>query len=608
MKIAPFKKLIAFLQSLDHFVFLETTKPEPGNRFSYLFFDPLYTMKLHPDSIHSLRDFCQHIQSLAKKYYVAGYIPYETGYIIMDLPFPSQRPAEFESVLGVYSEPYVFDHLSGKFEGAVPPMSRRKVGDYDISNISIQTPRNRYIASVECIRDHIAEGNTYQVNYTTRLDFSFSGSPIALYNALRSAQPTGYSALMKYGDKWILSLSPELFFRTDGSVITSKPMKGTMRRGRTNAEDAGLIHKLQNDEKNRAENLMIVDLVRNDIGRISETGSVAVPELLTVEKYRSVLQMTSTITGKLCRSIQISDIFEALFPCGSVTGAPKHSTMQIIRDIEDSPRGVYTGAIGMIKPGGDAVFNVPIRTIEIHGDRGSMGIGSGIVWNSDPGEEYEECLLKAQFLTNRRQPIELIEALRYENGYHRLEMHLDRLLDSAYYFDIPLKRENIENALIATENELEENTSYKIRLTVDEECVVHTEYEKISPTIEQPVRLKLCNTPTESNNRFLYHKTNRRDFYQTEYKKAREEGYFDVLFQNERGEITEGSITNIYVKKDDILLTPPLKCGLLNGVYRQMLVQGGKAKEKVIPIEDIQKADEMYVSNSVRGLIRGCLE
>lgn len=608
MKLTPFKKLIAFLESLEHFVLLETTKPEPGNRFSYLFVDPLYMMKLHPASINSFRDFWQHIESLTQKYYVAGYTPYETGYIIMDLPFPSQKPAEFESVFGVYSKPYVFDHLAGKFEGAVPPMSRRKVGDYEISNISIQTPRDRYIAAVECIRDHIAEGNTYQVNYTTRLDFTFSGSPIALYNSLRSAQPTGYSALMKYGEKWILSLSPELFFRIDGAVITSKPMKGTMQRGRTNAEDAAFAHKLQHDEKNRAENLIIVDLLRNDIGRIAETGSVKVPELLTVEKYRSVLQMTSTITGKLRRSVQLPDILEALFPCGSVTGAPKHRTMQIIQELEDSPRGVYTGAIGMINPGGDAVFNVPIRTIEIQGDRGSMGIGSGIVWNSDPGEEYEECLLKAQFLTTRHKPVELIESLRYERGYRRLDMHLNRLLDSAHYFDIQAKRDTIINALHRIENKLDKNSIYKVRITLTEDGGIDIDFEAIPAVIEQPVRLKICDTSSDSNDRFLFHKTNRRELYETEYRRAQEEGYFDVIFQNERGQITEGAITNLYIKKNDMLLTPPVECGLLNGVYRQVLLQKGKVKENVITIEDLHRAMDIYISNSVRGLIRGYIE
>jgi len=608
MKRLPFEHIIGFLKTLDHFVLLETTKPTPENRYSYLFIDPIRMVSAQPKDVQSFRVLWQQIESYTEKHYAAGYVPYENGYVVMDLPLPSGTDPSHKIFFGIYPEPYMFDHASGRFEGAVPPLHEPASDDYRISDISIRTSKEKYIAAVEQIKHHIAEGNTYQVNYTTRLDFTFSGSPIALYGALRSEQPTAYSALMKYGDTWILSLSPELFFRIDGSLITSRPMKGTMRRGRTTAEDEELAHTLQHDVKNRAENLMIVDLLRNDIGRIAETGSVAVPELLTVEKYRSVLQMTSTITGKLRRSVRFSDIIEALFPCGSVTGAPKHRTMQIIRELEDSPRGIYTGAIGMIKPGGDAVFNVPIRTVEMRGDRSSMGIGSGIVWNSDPAEEYEECLLKAQFLTNRHKPIELIESLRYERGYCRLEMHIHRLFDSARYFDIPADGENIKNALHRVEKKFDKNSIYKVRLLLKEDGGIETGYEKIPPVIEQPVRLKICSTPTDSNDRFLFHKTNRRELYITEYNIAQKEGYFDVLFQNERGQITEGAITNLYIKKNDVLFTPPVSCGLLNGVFRQMLLAEGKAEEKVMTLEEIAIAGELYVSNSVRGLIRGCVE
>lgn len=604
----PFEHIIGFLKTLDHFVLLETTKPTSENRYSYLFTDPIRMISAQPEDAESFRIFWQEIESLTEKHYVAGYVPYENGYVVMDLPLTSGTDPGHKIIFGIYPEPYMFNHTSGGFEGAVPPLQETASENYTISDISIRTSREKYIAAVEKIKNHIAEGNTYQVNYTTRMDFTFSGSPTVLYSALRSEQPTAYSALMKYDDIWILSLSPELFFRIDGPVITSRPMKGTMHRGRTTAEDEELAHTLQHDVKNRAENLMIVDLLRNDIGRIAETGSVAVPDLLTVEKYRSVLQMTSTITGTLRRSARLSDIIQALFPCGSVTGAPKHRTMQIIRELEDSPRGIYTGAIGMIKPGGDAVFNVPIRTVEIRGDRGSMGIGSGIVWNSDPAEEYEECLLKAQFLTNRHKPIELIESLRYERGYCRLEMHLNRLLDSVRYFDIPADRNEIKRALHTTEQMLDRNSLYKVRLTLNEDGGINIGYETIPPVIEQPVRLKICTTPTDSNDRFLFHKTNRRELYVTEYKIAQEEGYFDVLFQNECGQITEGAITNLYIKKDDMLCTPPVSCGLLNGVYRQMLLNDGKVKEEVVTIEDLYSSDELYVSNSVRGLVRGCID
>ncbi len=604
MNKLPFNNLSSYLNSIDHFILLESTASTTENRYSYLFTDPINFIHCKPDKDGSFKEFFSELERTVSRNYCAGFIPYETGYKLHKNLEYLHSSGERKITFGVYTNPYVFDHKYGKFTGQIPPVQKHENTSFDIGEISLRTPRTNYIQAIDSIQNHIAEGNTYQVNYTTRLDFNFSGSPIALYETLRSAQPTSYCALMRFGSHWILSLSPELFFKIEGNTMTARPMKGTMRRGRTNDEDRQLMKELQSDPKNRAENLMIVDLLRNDIGRISETGSVQVPELFTVEKYRSVLQMTSTVTGKLKRQVNLFDIFTALFPCGSVTGAPKLRTMEIIRELEDSPRGIYTGAIGMIKPGGDAVFNVPIRTIEIADGRGTMGIGSGIVWDSDPEEEYEECLLKAHFLTQPYKPIELIESMRYENGFQRLDMHLDRLADSARYFDIPVDREEIIKKLNEIESKLDETGVYKIRLTLDEETNIEITYERITPAIEQPVRLKLCTTPTDSNDRFLYHKTNRRELYQSEFQKAQEEGFFDVLFQNERGEITEGAITNVYVKRNDILYTPPVACGLLHGIYRQILLSKNKAKEKIITLPEVLQAKEMYVSNSVRKLLR----
>ncbi len=600
--------MIGFLGSLDHFILLESNGQIRDNRYSYLFTNPHKLISYHAGNKATFQEFCETLQSYRDTHYVAGFIPYETGYIFHERLNSLIQSGTHESVIGIYANPYIFNHKEGKFGTLAPPMADTLNNDVDITDISIRTPRDKYIAAIECIKKHIADGNTYQVNYTTRLDFSFSGSPLELYRILRGAQPTAYSALLRFGDHWILSLSPELFFEIKGDAITARPMKGTMKRGRTNEEDSELMRKLHHDRKNRAENLMIVDLLRNDIGRIARTGSVTVPHLFTVEKYKSVLQMTSTVTGLLRNDISFYDILTSLFPCGSVTGAPKLSTMQIISELENSPRGVYTGAIGMIKPGGDAVFNVPIRTIEIEGNRGSMGIGSGIVWDSDPGQEYEECLLKAQFLTKPYKPIELIESLRYENGYRRLEMHFERLIDSARYFDIPVELEKIKEVLHNGEEELEKGLVYKIRLTVGEEGEILFEHKIIPATIEQPVRLKLSTTPTDSTDRFLYHKTSRRELYQTEYKKAQAEGYFDVLFQNERSEITEGAITNVFIKQDGKLYTPPVTCGLLNGVYREMLLKEEGVREKIITLEELRKSDEMYVSNSVHGLLQGYIQ
>lgn len=602
-KLLPFQKLSGWLDSLDDFILLETGLPGPENRYSYIFYEPVDSIEIQDGTPGAVRDAIQRLDSIPDTHYAAGYITYETGYYLHQklYRFTDDNPPGIR--FGIYNEPVRFDHETGNFNRQVPPGFDNRKGTYSVENIHPVICKKDYIPAVERIRKYIEEGYTYQVNYTTKLEFTFNGSPSALYAVLRKAQPTAYSALIRRGDSWILSFSPELFFKIENGIITSKPMKGTIGRGRTNDEDVKHAKHLKSDEKNRAENLMIVDLLRNDIGTMAATGSVTVPSMFDVEKYRTVMQMTSTVTGELRNNLSWYDIISNMFPCGSVTGAPKLRTMEIIKELERHKRGVYTGAIGMIKPGGDAVFNVPIRTIEIKGDSGFMGIGSGIVWDSDPEEEYEECLLKAHFLTQPYKPIELIESMRYENGYHRPAMHLDRLLDSARYFDIPVERETVETLLQKNEKELDKEAMYKIRLTVNEEGDIRIDHEKISPDIKQPVRLKLCSTPTDSADRFLYHKTTRRELYQTEFKKAQEEGYFDVIFQNERGEITEGAITNVYMKENNMLYTPPVECGLLNGIYRRMLLNEKKTGEKTITVDAFLNANEIYVSNSVRGLL-----
>ncbi len=604
-KPLPFHEITGWLDSLDEFILLETGLPGPENRYSYIFHKPVDTIELQHGSPSDVRDAIYRLDEVVHSHFVAGYIAYETGYLLHQKLYPhsENRPPVFR--FGVYNDPVCFDHRSGCFNRKLPVQNEEKSGTFSVEDIHPVIQREEYTANVDRIRKYIEEGYTYQVNYTTKLNFSFSGSPVALYAILRKAQPTAYSALIRRGNRWILSFSPELFFKIENGIITSRPMKGTISRGRTNAEDEMHAERLRNDEKNRAENLMIVDLLRNDIGTMAETGSVKVPSLFDVEKYRTVMQMTSTVTGKLKNQLSWYDIFSNMFPCGSVTGAPKLRTMEIISELEPHTRGIYTGAIGMIKPGGDAVFNVPIRTIEIKDDRGSMGIGSGIVWDSDPGAEYEECLLKAHFLTQPYKPVELIESMRYENGYYRLEMHLARMMDSANYFDIPVDRESIQQALTGYEKNLTTNCVYKIRLTLQEDGFIAIEHAAIPASIEQPVRLKICTTPTDSTDRFLYHKTNRRELYRSEFKKAHEEGYFDVLFRNERGEVTEGAITNIYIKQNGILYTPPLESGLLNGVYRRMMLEEGRVREKAFTLEDLMNAEEIYISNSVRGILRG---
>jgi para-aminobenzoate synthetase / 4-amino-4-deoxychorismate lyase len=602
----PFESLVPFLESQSTFVLLESNRDDTHNRFSYLFTDPVEILRTAVTEATAARDILARLSNLSRNRHVAGYLSYEFGYYLHERLHPLREKRPGEVWFGVFPKPVRFDHRKGVFSRTIPlaggaAESRRT---HSINAIKTGIERDTYTEAIAKIKNHIAEGDTYQVNYTTQLSFDFTGSPLSFYAALRRRQPTSYSALIRDGENWILSLSPELFFNVRNGVITARPMKGTMRRGRTTEEDRKLADALHHDEKNRAENVMIVDLMRNDIGSIAATGSVKVPELYTVEKYRTVLQMTSTVTGTLRKGISPGEIFAHLFPCGSVTGAPKLRTMEIIRQLEPEPRGVYTGAIGFLAPGGEACFNVPIRTVTLRGNRGTMGIGSGIVWDSDPEAEYKECMLKADFLTQSDRPVSLIESMRYENGLHRLDLHLGRLEDSADYFGIPVSIEEIREYIAGKTASLPRNTVYKVRLTVDGEGRPGLTTEPIPATTDEPVRVRLSGTPVDSGNRYLYHKTTERDMYTAEYERAIGDGYFDVLFYNERKEITEGAVSNVYIRQGDRLVTPPVTCGLLNGVYRRYLIGEGRAIERVVTIGDLSAADELYVSNSVRGLLR----
>jgi para-aminobenzoate synthetase / 4-amino-4-deoxychorismate lyase len=583
------------------FVLLESTKPGDPRESTFLFKDPVKTVQLAPGmaTAEDLNFFFQRLTDLSKQYYLAGYLPYEIGYLLQS-PYQFRHQVAISGCwFGVFTEPAVPDDkfytlLSGSEE-------------FSVNNIRPDITIGAYTDALRKIKRYIEEGDTYQVNYTTSLKFAFEGSPFALYSQLRRMQLTHYSALIHRDGRWILSLSPELFFKIENGVITTRPMKGTMPRGRTNTEDIDIAQTLAADPKNRAENLMIVDLMRNDIGRIAETGTVQVPSLFDVEKYRTVFQMTSTVMGRLRNDVTLFDLFKSLFPSGSVTGAPKLRTMEIIQELEISPRGVYTGAIGYISPYGTSVFNIPIRTIEIEGNTGTMGIGSGIVWDSEPEKEYEECLLKARFLTEPYKPVTLIESLRYENGYLRLDKHINRLLDSAAYFDIPIQRKKVVTLFDNYALNLQADNVYKVRLTLDESGEMKIDSSPIPATERESVTLRLSQTYISSGNRFLFHKTTNRERYTLEYDAAVKQGNFDVIFYNERGEITEGTITNIYIERDGMLITPPVSCGLLNGIYRRILLEEGKAQEALIHIDEFRNAGRIFVSNSVRGLLRATI-
>jgi para-aminobenzoate synthetase/4-amino-4-deoxychorismate lyase len=434
-----------------------------------------------------------------------------------------------------------------------------------------------------------------------------------------------------------------LFFRIEdsgshcgGRRIVSRPMKGTARRGRTTREDGEIAEWLRGDPKNRSENVMIVDLVRNDLGRVAQTGSVKVEELFAVERYPTLWQMTSTVIAELRPDASFHDVFRALFPCGSVTGAPKVRAMQLIAELEDAPRGVYTGAIGFFSPR-QTVFNVTIRTLELDGAHGTMGAGSGVVIDSDAAAEYRECLLKAKFLTgpvhrttsptsenvpivSQPDKLFLIETMLWDGGYPLLELHLDRLEDSARYFDFSFDRAAVRAALDDharpfADQQLADTaprSPRKVRLLIiDAEGNVEIGSEALPPS-DDPNRIgrvRLSSVRTNPADATLYHKTTQRPLYSLEHLRAKDRGYDDVLFLNLRGEVTEGAISNVFVVKDGRWFTPPVECGLLPGIYRRHLLETRpEIEERVLTLDDLRAADTIYLCNAARGLRRVTLE
>lgn len=594
------------LLTADNVILLETLKFDRKNNQTLLFRNPARIIVA--DKLKEVVNAFETAERYLKKgYYIAGYLSYEASFVFDDYlhrltPEKSDTPLIW---LGVYKEAERFkSHKDYLFLDE---------DDYAIYDAGLDTFEEEYDKAIHKIRNYIKSGDTYQVNYTCRYNFSFKGDPLNLYKSLRKRQLVSYAAFIKHRDISVISLSPELFFRLSDSRITAKPMKGTIRRGKTLKEDYELSASLESSEKDRAENLMIVDLLRNDLGKICETGSINVPKLYEIEKYETLYQMTSTIEGIIKKETGLYSLFKNIFPSGSVTGAPKLRAMEIIHELEKSPRGIYTGAIGYIAPHGDAVFNVAIRTIVINKNKGKMGVGSGIVWDSDSKNEYEECILKTGFLSDKgvhlyaNKDFKLIESILWANGKYRfLREHIKRLKDSARYFGFQFDRERIINKILENLNYLNSKNRYKVRVLMNKNGDIEIDNGEIDDKDKHGINyIHISDKRTDSNNVFLYHKTTARDIYDTAYKEAKNKGFYDVIFTNEREEITEGCITNIFIKKDNKLVTPPVSCGLLNGIYRQSVVRRNKnVIEQIIKVEDVLNADGIYLCNSVRGMVK----
>lgn len=482
------------------------------------------------------------------------------------------------------------------------------LGEYELTSWRWVDDRARYESAVETIRDHIAAGDVYQVNFTTRLRATFSGDPVAFYHDLAAAQSGGYGTYLDTGRYRIVSASPELFFDRHPVYggrdrLVTRPMKGTAPRGRWSAEDVARRRVLETSEKERGENLIIVDLIRNDLGRIADFGTVAVEDLMAIERYDTVWQMTTTVVGSVDPATPLVEVLAGLFPSGSVTGAPKVRVMQVIRDLETEPRGVYTGAIGFVAPSGGsgprASFSVGIRTVVIDGESGDAeyGIGGGVTFDSDPQSEYEEAALKSRILTHGRSDFELLETMRWapDAGWYWLDLHLDRLESSARYFGVEVQRGELVAQLSAAVDGAGES---RIRLVVDRLGRSSVSVVPWVADTRRQVAVAVDLDPVDRSSPFLYHKTTRREVY--EERLRRHPKADDVLLVNERGELTESAIANVAVKLAGRWCTPPVDAGCLPGVYRSVLIEQGDLVERTIRVDDLNICGGLALLNSVQ--------
>jgi para-aminobenzoate synthetase/4-amino-4-deoxychorismate lyase len=393
-----------------------------------------------------------------------------------------------------------------------------------------------------------------------------------------------------------------MFFEVKGRKIISKPMKGTARRGIDHSNDEFIKYELERSEKNRAENVMIVDLIRNDLGRVSEYGSVTVKNIFDVEKYESVYQMVSTVESRLKKNVKLSDVIKNIFPCGSITGAPKIRTMEIIKELEKEDRGIYTGSIGLIRKN-KITFNVPIRTLVIDkkSNQCEIGLGSGIVWDSIADAEFEETKLKGQFLTEPAKPFEIFETMLVESRkILLLDEHLDRMQKAAEFFLFVFDRTKIIKYLSRVIKKLN-NQKYRLKLNLNKWGRLN---HFVSPIVRdtKEVNVIISEKSIDSQNKFQYFKTTNRNLYDDEYKKYSEQSYFDVIFFNEKGELAEGAITNIFIHKNETVFTPPLSSGILPGVYRNHFIKNNSiVRERKLYLKNLLEADKIVLSNSVRG-------
>ncbi|PKL92283.1 MAG: hypothetical protein CVV21_05890 [Candidatus Goldiibacteriota bacterium HGW-Goldbacteria-1] len=581
-------ELKSFLTGNDNGIFLYSA-PDTGGT-SYLFTQPLREIKC--DNADAVNDALKNIADFTQNgYYAAGLMAYEAGYGLekkfhnvkntLEIPF-----LEF----GVYKTPYIFKKLD------ILPLLPFYKDRFCVSSFDFSENFKTYKKKFSRIMKLINNGDTYQVNHCFNVNFHFQGNSASLFAALCTTQPVSYAAFIRIKNRTIISLSPELFFSIKGRQITMRPMKGTLLKNKTIKDP---VRRLKN-EKGMAENIMIVDLLRNDLGRICETGSINAPKLFEVEEYRTLYQMTSTVRGRLKGNADFNNIITALFPSGSVTGAPKISAMNIIHKTEKSPRGVYTGAIGFTSKE-HSVFSIPIRTIELADNTGKMGIGSGIVHDSNALPEYKECLGKASFLTELENKYRIIESLLLKNGRYFLpNLHLKRMKKSASFFKIKFSAGFFRKTL-ADIRRKKPRGEFKVRVMLSPGGKISAKAVRLSSMAGG--KTAISNLKIDSSNIYLYHKTENRKFYDSDFNKYAKKGFADVIYLNENNEVTEAHSSNIFAEIKGIFYTPPVSCGLLPGTFREYLLKKNPSlyKERVLHAVDLVNADNLYLVNSVRG-------
>jgi para-aminobenzoate synthetase / 4-amino-4-deoxychorismate lyase len=567
--------------------------------------------------------------------YAAGFLSYEAA-AAFDPALKTRAPQADDDFPLLWFG--IFDPAS---VSNTPPVAGLEL--YNVVDWQPDTTPEQYAESIRKIRAGIREGDIYQANYTLRLLSQFSGCAHAWYEDLRRDSHGRFNAFVDIGSHRILSMSPELFFSWDGHTLRTRPMKGTAKRNQPPATESAdwqrwhdaderLAASLLESTKNRAENLMIVDLLRNDVSRVAKSSTVTVPHLFTLETYPTLYQMTSTITAETREGVAIADIFSALFPCGSITGAPKIKSSEVIAELETTPRGVYCGAMGYISPDGTSVFNVAIRTIVINATTGAAecGVGGGIVWDSEARDEYAEALAKAAFMQNASHGFELLETLRLENGeYAFLDRHIERLLLSAAALGFNVNEKEVHESLREHARSHIDETR-RVRLLASRTGEISISSEPLDtpiplwtmPSTRAAIRAKmpataipergldpappsrkvaLANAPIDRHERALHHKTTRRTVYDTHRQQHPEA--FDVLLWNQQRELTEFTYGSLVLEIDGAWLTPKLSSGLLPGVMRAELIARGEIAERILTIEDLSRAQSIWFINSVRGWI-----